>query len=220
MAYSEDAYKDPEVLRELYHGEQMTLAEVGDELGMAFTTIQKWMDKHDIPRREYGPLEQRFELYYEKGDSDDDCWEWQNVLDEWGYGQIFDEGKQRRAHRVSYELHNGEIPDDAYICHTCHNESCVNPNHLYAGDPQSNVDDAIERGTFMETRPQGSQVGTSKLTEEEVREIKRRYENGDAIQRELAEEFDMGQTQISRIVRGERWAWVDVEGGEEKDGPQ
>lgn len=213
MGYDDDAYKDPEVLRELYHGEMMTLEEVGDELGWHMTTIRKWMDKNDIPRRGYGPLEQRFELYYEKGDGGDACWEWKMRLNEWGYGQIWDDGKQRKAHRVAYELHNGEIPDDAYICHTCHNEACVNPDHLYAGDPQSNVDDAIERGTFMSTRPEGSQVGTAKLTEDEVREIKRKYKNDEATQGELADEYDMGQTQISRIVRGERWAQVTVDDG-------
>jgi len=209
MAYADDAYKDPDVLERLYHGENMTLQEVGNELGMAFTTIQKWMDKHDIPRREYGPLEQRFELYYEEKDGEDACWVWKMEKDEWGYGGIDDNGKFRKAHRVSYELHNGEIPDGALICHTCHNEACVNPEHLYAGTPQSNVDDAIERGTFMESRPKGEEVGTSKLTREEVADIKRRYKDTDVTQGELADEYDMGQTQISRIVRNERWAWVD-----------
>lgn len=214
MAYADDAYKDPEVLTELYHKQNMTLEEVGSELGVAYTTVQKWMAKHDIPRREYGELEDRFPLYYEKND-ETDCWEWKMTLDKWGYGGIRDDdGKTRRAHRVSYKLHKGEIPDGAYICHTCHNECCVNPDHLYAGNAQSNVDDAIERGTFLETRPQGEQVGTSKLVESEVRELKRKYNSGDYTQSELADEYGIGQTQVSRIVRGEWWQHVTVE---EKD---
>jgi hypothetical protein len=209
MGYDEDAYKDPDVLRELYHDEKMTLEEVGDELGMAFTTIQKWMDIHDIPRREYGPLEQRFELYYDEGD-EDECWEWQMNTDRWGHGTLTDdEGNSRYAHRVAYIKKYGEIPDGKQINHACRNSKCVNPNHLYAGTQHENVDDEIDAGVWQESRPEGEQVRTSKLTRNEVAEIKRRYRDTDATQGELADEFDMGQTQISRIVREERWAHVD-----------
>lgn len=212
MAYSDDAYKDPEVLEELYHGQQMTLAEVGDELGMAFTTIQKWMDKHDIPRRGTGPIEERFELYHEGG-SEDECWEWKMVTDQWGHGGIYDENmdKHRYAHRVAYEMEYGEIPDGKQINHGCRNPKCVNPNHLYAGTQQENVDDEIEAGVWQESRPSGEQVGTSKLSESEVRELKRRYQETDATQSELAEDYGIGQTQVSRIVRGQWWADVEVD---------
>lgn len=211
MSYPDDAYKDPDVLEKLYHGEGMTLQEVGDELGMAFTTIQKWMDKHDIPRREYGPLEQRFKVYYEV-DEETGCWEWQNRLDEWGHGRIADGDKQRYAHRVAYELEHGEIPDGKQINHACRNPSCVNPDHLYAGTQLENVHDEIDAGVWYDSRPKGEQVGTSKLTESEVAELKRRYRDEDISQLELGKQYGIGQTQVSRIVRG-KW-WKDVEPAE------
>lgn len=209
MEYPDGAYKDPDILESLYHGENMTLQEVGDELGMAMTTIQKWMDKHDIPRREYGPLEQRFELYYEHGGKDE-CWEWKFDTDEWGHARIYDENadQHRYAHRVAYGFECGEIPDGKQINHACRNPKCVNPGHLYAGTQQENVNDEIEAGVWQDSRPFGEQIGTSKLTESDVRELKRRYRDSDVSQSELADEYDIGQSQVSRIVRGKWWKHV------------
>lgn len=208
MGYSEEAYKDPDVLRKLYHGEDMTLQEVGDKLGVAFTTVQKWMEKHDIPRREYGSLEQRFELYYEV-DEESGCWEWKNSLDEWGHGRIYIGHEARYAHRVAYELEHGEIPDGKQINHGCRNASCVNPDHLYAGTQQENVQDETDAGVWTDSRPRGSQVGTSSLTESDVAEIKALWEMGGHTQREIAERYETVQQNVSRIVNGLRWTHVD-----------
>ncbi len=57
------------------------------------------------------------------------CWEWQACLQH-GYGQFNFKGKSRKAHRVSYEMFNGEIPKGLQVHHTCESKSCVNPLHL------------------------------------------------------------------------------------------
>lgn len=58
-------------------------------------------------------------------------------------------GKQKSAYRVSFELHNGPIPDGAFICHICHVSMCVNPAHLYAGDRRSNFEDSLRAGRHI-----------------------------------------------------------------------
>jgi len=66
-----------------------------------------------------------------------------------GYGALNFRGKNNFAHRVSYIVHKGEIPTGLFICHTCDNKICVNPEHLYAGTPKQNMEDKMERGRFF-----------------------------------------------------------------------
>jgi len=67
-----------------------------------------------------------------------------------GYGIISIGGKNYRAHRYSYEIYNGEIPRNCVIHHTCSVRSCVNPAHLQAITPQSNVAEMIERQAYIQ----------------------------------------------------------------------
>ncbi len=74
--------------------------------------------------------------------SDDECWFWMASRDGNGYGQFLG----RRAHRVSWSLVNGPIPDGLYICHRCDNPPCVNPRHLWADTPGANFRDMVLKG--------------------------------------------------------------------------
>jgi len=69
------------------------------------------------------------------------CWIWMGPLNQHGYGL---KGGYL-AHRDSYAFHKGEIPNKAFICHTCHVRCCVNPDHLYAGDAVTNASDRMRR---------------------------------------------------------------------------
>lgn len=73
----------------------------------------------------------------------DSCWLWTASTDRYGYGQFKLDGRVRRAHQVSWKLEKGEWP--SYLCHTCHNRSCVNPSHLYEGNHVSNGRDRRDR---------------------------------------------------------------------------
>jgi len=215
---SEPGYKDEETLRKLYREKELSLAEVGDRFDVSASTIHYWIHKFDIPPRYSGTLEERFERYYEV-DEETGCWVWQNNLDEWGYGSIAEGLKQRRAHRVAFELYRDEdLPEfspDHQLNHTCHNPACVNPDHLYIGTAQENIDDAMEIDAWGESRRRGSEVGNSKLTEDEVVEIKERCLSGES-QKDVAKDYDVSHTAVNKIMVGQQWKHVgpDVSGAD------
>jgi hypothetical protein len=128
------------------------------------------------------------------------CWEWTDYKDKDGYGNIRIDGKNKKAHRVSYETFVGYIPEGMCICHTCDNPPCINPSHLFIGTFDDNNKDRDKKGRGIH----GEKVHTAKLTLEEVNEIKVSKANGDSY-RKLAKKFNVSPGNIWYIVKGKSW---------------
>lgn len=129
------------------------------------------------------------------------CWNWTGGKNKYGYGRINFHGRILAAHRVSYELFVGPFPEHLRVCHSCDNPACVNPSHLFLGTDADNVCDCISKGRNC----RGERVASAKLTEQQVLDIRAKYANGLALQRELASEYGVSRMQISDIVCGKAW---------------
>ena len=92
-------------------------------------------------------LQERFESKLPRNCDLDSCWIWQGSCMDNGYGKLGIDRKTAPAlaHRVSYELYTGPIPDNMQVCHTCDNPRCVNPSHLYIGSRSNNMNDMHRR---------------------------------------------------------------------------
>ncbi len=154
-------------------------------------------------------LAERFWKFVTRG-TPDECWEWQGNRRPNGYGRItsnawegFKPRKGLGAHRVSWELHYGEIPDGMVICHKCDNPPCVNPNHLFLGTVSDNLQDALQKGLV----PLGDDHHNAVLTVDKVVRIRQMIIEG-RTHRSIGAEFGVDPTTVSQIRRGKTWAHV------------
>lgn len=150
-------------------------------------------------------LENRFWNRVIKKSTSEQCWNWFGHKDTGGYGIISD-GKRRcmKVHRVSWEIHIGEIPKGLHVLHKCDNVVCVNPKHLFLGTHQDNMRDAKEKGRIK----RGEESGKAKLTMNDVKEIRKCAGRGCSYL-EIAKIFNVSSSTVGGIVRKERWAWLD-----------
>jgi hypothetical protein len=135
------------------------------------------------------------------------CWEWMANKTHNGYGQIYYNGSQRRAHRVSYEIHIGPIPSGMLICHRCDNPSCINPEHLFIGTVKDNINDCIEKGRFFIARS-GNENHRAILTSDHVKEIRERYSEGSISRSSLAKLYGVSKGNIQAIIERRSWRHV------------
>lgn len=154
------------------------------------------------------PIEKRFWEKVNKKQSQE-CWEWIAYTHPKGYGQICHNGKPKRAHRVSWEIHYGEIPDGVCVLHRCDNPSCVNPEHLWLGTNLDNMRDMINKGRDVHESPQvGINHWNSKLDENKVIKIRKLYSTKKCRYIDLAKMFGVHKVTIGDIVRRTTWTHV------------
>ena len=137
----------------------------------------------------------------------DECWLWMGALTAAGYGTIQWEGKQWLAHRISYILAFGSIPEgDGYhgtcVCHRCDNRACCNPAHLFLGTQADNCADRDAKGRHRCGR--GERHGMAKLTWLEVQEI--RYLSAQGVSGKiLANRYGVSAATVSEIINRKIW---------------
>jgi hypothetical protein len=186
----------------------------------------------EVSSRHHGAtLAERFWPKVDQSGRPDACWPWLRGRSKQGYGKFRLGGRGSQtvgAHRVAWELTHGPIPDGLWVCHRCDNPPCCNPGHLFLGTPTDNTADAFAKGrmrspfeltpperrarglrsgahTHPERIVRGEAQGAAKLTEPQVVEIRERYAAGGLRQVDLAAEFGVSQTLISKVVRREAW---------------
>jgi hypothetical protein len=149
-------------------------------------------------------LKDRFWLKVEKLD---DCWIWKGNLSRQGYGTIKDNKKSVAAHRVSWRLHNGDIPDGMIIMHKCDNPLCVRPDHLELGTKQDNMLDMKRKGrnTF------NSRHGGSLLTDDQVLELRKRYYAGESVHI-LSKDYNIVIRSVYPIISGQNYKHLPILG--------
>lgn len=164
--------------------------------------------------------------FWEKVQKTPTCWVWTaSRKSGGGYGNFIVGRRVMVASRVSWELHFGAIPDGKFVCHRCDNPPCVRPDHLFIGDAKDNRDDMIAKGRLRAARgdsngsrkhperlARGAANQKTKLTEEQVREIRRAYDpntnRGPGTLLQLGKRFGVNRTTISEIVKRTTWSHV------------
>lgn len=144
-------------------------------------------------------LEDRF--WSKVDDSDPDgCWPWLASTDKDGYGFFSVNRRNKRAHRVAYELTYGPLDPEDVARHTCDNPPCCNPDHIVPGTFAQNTADMMERnrnrpGRYWEGRPAPHK---SHLSDDDVRNIRRRRDEGESAVA-LADEYKATPETIRNI---------------------
>lgn len=124
------------------------------------------------------------------------CWGWSGTKKKTGYATLIEKGKEVRAHRLSYQLNVGKIPQGQHVLHKCDNPPCCNPRHLFLGTHQDNMRDKKIKGRHAR-----------KLNWEKVSLIRKRCKKGwnkqgGAI---LSKEFNVSAGTIYEIVSNKTW---------------
>lgn len=127
------------------------------------------------------------------------CLNWTASRQNNGYGQFHLNGAMRLAHRISFELHHGAVPEGMFVLHKCDNRICINPDHLFVGTQAENLADMVAKGR----QANGISNGHTRLRDQDVIAIRRSV---GVSQADLARSFGTTSTHIRRIRSGENWS--------------
>lgn len=141
------------------------------------------------------------------------CWVWTGATlkcKNGGYGLLTANGRAGfLAHRYSYTINVGTIPEGLNVCHECDNPSCVRPDHLFVGDNRANAADRDAKGRQVVRH--GEEFTHAKLTDEIVRQIRRRYIPRHPFHggRAMGREFGVSKTVIRWVLSRKIWKHVE-----------
>lgn len=161
-------------------------------------------------------IQERFEAKFEPVPWSG-CWIWIGATggpDRYGMMRAGDHNEQ--AHRISWELYRGAIPNGLCVCHRCDVGLCVNPDHLFLATQKENVADMLSKGRKIiglsgqhGNHAKGEWNGQAKITYAEAKEMQTRYDAGERNIAALSRAFDMSESQTRRIVWRQSWRHGD-----------
>lgn len=157
---------------------------------------------------------ERFWSKVDRSGGEDACWIWTaSSKHRFGYGKFYLSSLDNvvHAHRLSYFMAYGNIPDGLFVCHDCptgDNPRCVNPRHLFLGTGGDNARDrdAKGRGGHGIASQPGSANPRAKLTDAQVIEARQRYAAGDISQSALARDYGISQQMMNKILLNRHWS--------------
>ena len=197
------AWESKEEIVSLYKSGELKYDKLAEMYGTTLYTIYRILKDGNVKvkgRTGYAePLEDRFWKYVNKTDS---CWLWTGSANI--YGDIFKIGVGKMlAHRASWEIHFGEIPDDIKVLHKCDVPLCVNPEHLFLGTTLDNIADKVSKGR----QPRGENFSVSKLTNQKVLDIRKSHEDGLSYS-QIMKLFGIPKTTVGNIIHRRTWKHV------------
>jgi hypothetical protein len=157
--------------------------------------------------------------FWSKVDRSGACWLWTASTVGNGYGKLSVSGVRILAHRFAYLITYGVFPSELCVLHNCDTPACVNPKHLWLGTYADNVHDMMNKGRRVSNVPRGEQHffrqhpelmmrgeqhGRALLTNEQVREMRKHYTDGESI-RILARRYSVSKSTVYHIVIGDTW---------------
>src|SRR4030043_1563744 len=137
--------------------------------------------------------------------SDEKCWEWKTYAGTNERPNTHFNGKNQSVSRLAYKLIYGDFDDSLYVCHHCDNPPCCNPNHLFLGTRQDNVDDREAKGRNKMPHSIGEDHGGAKLTKEQILEIRNKYIPREYSYYKLAREYGVTFGHIRNIIQRKVW---------------
>jgi ribosomal protein L19E len=164
------------------------------------------------------------------------CWIWMGAFGNVnGYGNFYLNGKHVGAHRASWLINKGKIPDEMCVCHTCDVRACVNPNHLFIGSQKDNIHDMIKKGRqvvydmngiknpmygkthnlitkkLMKEKKEGKYIGAlhprAQINENQVLKIRELKNNG-LTNKNISDHLQISFHVVNNIIRGKTWRHV------------
>jgi hypothetical protein len=150
--------------------------------------------------------------FWARVDKSGECWLWTGPRDKDGYGKANVRRRALRAHRVSWTMANGAIPEGLIVCHRCDTPACVRPDHLWLGTQLDNVRDMTAKGRRASgPRPAhrkgglpGERNPRATFTAEEVLDIRKRADGGETLA-SIRRAYGVSKNAVYSVARRITW---------------